>query len=443
MSRVNRRDHLEGGAGAQPFFNEVAAAHVQADYFVRPSAPPLDDEDDNVYDLAGDVGWRHQQDLASSSSSDSIEGAEMVEFQSSSSSSGSSSDQLDIDNETRQFLKKKQKLGDDDDGLDAKADGLKPPMGRPKPRGKVRRTEEQRKKRHAARHREDAKELQGWRRYLCTLWRWNQKKSKSVRAPTVYRPYFIILISIINVILLAAEIGVNKGVEDLSTNPMVGPSAQTLLDMGAKYSPYMTDADGAWRFITPMFFHVGIIHLLFNLCSQLQMVTLEKNYGCHRIIPIYFLSGVAGTLASAIFVPNQIMVGASGAIFGLVGVVGVDLIQNWKRIKCPIVQMVVWVISVVISLAFGLLPGIDNFAHIGGFVQGIIGACIFLPIVGKANPSSKPRWGLALVCIPIDILLLVGGFVAFYVGTNVYGWCSFCSWIDCVPILDWCDSYKD
>jgi len=111
--------------------------------------------------------------LASSSSADSIEGAEMVEFQSSSSSSGSSSDQLDIDSETRQFLKKKQKLGDDDDGLDAKADGLKPPMGKPKPRGKVRRTEEQRKKRHAARHREEAKELQGWRRYLCTLWRYS------------------------------------------------------------------------------------------------------------------------------------------------------------------------------------------------------------------------------------------------------------------------------
>ena len=70
--------------------------------------------------------------------------------------------------------------------------------------------------------------------------------------------------------------------------------------------------------------------------------------------------------------------GASGAIFGLVGVVGVDLIQNWKRIKCPIVQMVVWVISVIISLAFGLLPGIDNFAHLGGFVQGIIGACVRL-----------------------------------------------------------------
>jgi hypothetical protein len=112
----------------------------------------------------------------------------MVEFQSSSSSSGSSSDQLDIDNETRQFLKKKQKLGDDDDGLDAKADGLKPPMGRPKPRGKVRRTEEQRKKRHAARHREDAKELQGWRRYLCTLWRYSPSRTRRTTAHTAHAP---------------------------------------------------------------------------------------------------------------------------------------------------------------------------------------------------------------------------------------------------------------
>jgi membrane associated rhomboid family serine protease len=439
MSRVRSNQYYEGGAGPQPFF-DVAAAHVQADYFVRPSAPPIDDDESDQQ-----ADWRQHQAFitsssssASSSSSDVIEGAEMVEFQPSGSVS-SSDDQLDTDADTRHLVKKKQI--EDDDSDDPKAALAR--QGRPKPRGKVRLTEEKRKKRHQARNIEDEKQLHGWRRFVCCLWRWNQKKSKSPRAPTVYRPYFIIIMSIINVILLAAEIGVNKGIESLSTNPMVGPSAQTLLDMGAKYSPYMTDADGCWRFITPMFLHVGIIHLLFNLCSQLQMVTLERNYGCHRIIPIYFLSGVAGTLSSAIFVPNQIMVGASGAIFGLVGVVGVDLIQNWKRIKCPLLQMVVWVISVIVSLAFGLLPGIDNFAHLGGFVQGIIGACIFLPIVGKANSSSKGRWGLAIFCIPLDVMLLVGGFVAFYVGVNVYGWCSFCSWIDCVPILDWCDSYKD
>lgn len=148
--------------------------------------------------------------------------------------------------------------------------------------------------------------------------------------------------------------------------------------------------------------------------------------------------------------------------------------------------MAFWVISVIVSLAFGLLPGIDNFAHIGGFIQGIIGACvrllnsyqcwhamaecarmvnqIFLPMVGKANPSSKGRWILALVCFPLDVMLLIAGFVAFYVGkycliirsesrhltvrlpclgVNVYGWCSFCSWIDCIPVENWCDSYKD
>lgn len=42
---------------------------------------------------------------------------------------------------------------------------------------------------------------------------------------------------------------------------MVGPSAQTLLDMGAKYSPYMTEAHGAWRFITPMFLYARHIHI--------------------------------------------------------------------------------------------------------------------------------------------------------------------------------------
>jgi hypothetical protein len=61
MSRINRRE-LDGGLGQQPFFNEVAAAHVQADYFARPSAPPIDDEDeDDVYDLVGDADYRHQQ----------------------------------------------------------------------------------------------------------------------------------------------------------------------------------------------------------------------------------------------------------------------------------------------------------------------------------------------------------------------------------------------
>jgi len=168
----------------------------------------------------------------------------------------------------------------------------------------VRRTEELRKKRHQSRK---EKELSGWRHFLCSLWRWNQKTAKSPREPTVYRPYFIIIISIVDIIVLAAEIGINKGIESLSVNPLVGPSEQTLLDLGAKYGPYMKSGGGAWRFFAPIVMHVGIIHLLVNLCSQLQMIPLEKQYGCQRIIPIYLLSGIASVLSSVIFVPNLVM----------------------------------------------------------------------------------------------------------------------------------------
>lgn len=107
--------------------------------------------------------------------------------------------------------------------------------------------------------------------------------------------------------------------------------------------------------------------------------------------------------------------------------------------RYPFFHAAIWVISVLISLAIGLLPGIDNFAHVGGFIQGIIGACvllpfpletgckccleaplyiqIFLPMVGQPTPSGKKRWTLTLVCIPIDILLIIGAFLAWYLGT--------------------------
>jgi len=386
-------------------FGTVASEHVQVDYFVRPSAPPVDilEDEDHI------------------SCQDSDGGLEMQEYESPSSPFSKQPD----GSVTKHLVK----------SPDIASGSSYQGQGRPKPKGKVRRTEELRKKRHQSRK---EKELSGWRHFLCSLWRWNQKTAKSPREPTVYRPYFIIIISIVDIIVLAAEIGINKGIESLSVNPLVGPSEQTLLDLGAKYGPYMKSGGGAWRFFAPIVMHVGIIHLLVNLCSQLQMIPLEKQYGCQRIIPIYLLSGIASVLSSVIFVPNLVMVGASGSIFGLIGVLGIDLIQNWKCIKYPFFHAAIWVISVLISLAIGLLPGIDNFAHVGGFIQGIIGACIFLPMVGQPTPSGKKRWTLTLVCIPIDILLIIGAFLAWYLAVPADQWCSFCRLVVCLPFFSWC-----
>jgi len=117
----------------------------------------------------------------------------------------------------------------------------------------------------------------------------------------------------------------------------------------------------------------------------------------------------------------------------------VDIIQNWKKIKCPVIQLLFLVATVLFNFALGLLPGIDNFAHLGGFVQGIIGAIIFLPRLGKKMVRSGiPRWILAVVFIPIDILLFVGALLGFYLGVQGNQWCTFCTWISCLPIADWC-----
>jgi rhomboid protease GluP len=68
----------------------------------------------------------------------------------------------------------------------------------------------------------------------------------------------------------------------MTVNPWFGPSTDTLLDAGAKYAPYIYAGEW-WRFVTPIFLHVGLIHIALNLSMQLRVgLQLEKSYGAHR-----------------------------------------------------------------------------------------------------------------------------------------------------------------
>ncbi len=154
---------------------------------------------------------------------------------------------------------------------------------------------------------------------------------------------------------------------------LTGPSLRTLLDLGAIYPPAVA-AGQYWRFLTAMFLHAGLIHLLLNMYAlYLFGYLIEAAFGKPRFIAIYFVSGFLASVASYSFSGVETVgVGASGAIFGLLGA---WLAYNWRRRQLASASANLrWVLFLLlINLVFGLsIRGIDNFAHLGGFVGGIL-----------------------------------------------------------------------
>lgn len=179
-----------------------------------------------------------------------------------------------------------------------------------------------------------------------------------------------------------------------------------------------------WRLITPIFLHVDILHIGFNsyaLFSFGQQV--EQSFGRFRFLLAYLLSGVAGTAMSFLLSANA-SVGASGAIFGLVGVLAAYYYRYRRRMTAGSRALSNVVIVVIMNLIYGFTsPGVDNWGHIGGLLAGIVLGTFLAPEyqVVQLDPfhppqvvdsSSPGRWGIGIVLVGMGILLaLIGGII--------------------------------
>ncbi len=153
-----------------------------------------------------------------------------------------------------------------------------------------------------------------------------------------------------------------------------------LLRIGALYRPYIEHGE-YWRLVSPMFLHgdgtIGgtLLHLAMNLWALFQLGTLyETMFGTRRFLWIYFLTGIAASLTS-MFATGGPSVGASGAIFGIMGafVFSVRRSPVWRhnRIARSIaMQCVFWIVANIAVTS--QIPKIDNAAHIGGLLAGLI-----------------------------------------------------------------------
>lgn len=145
---------------------------------------------------------------------------------------------------------------------------------------------------------------------------------------------------------------------------------RVLIEFGAKVNS-LIQAGEIWRFFTSMFIHIGFMHLIFNLYAFWSLGPfIEERFGHWRFFTIYSLSGLGGSIASFFFSP-ALSAGASGAIFGLLGALFYYSIKRPSLWKSGLGMNLVLVL--LINLGFGLtMPGIDNFAHLGGLLTGII-----------------------------------------------------------------------
>jgi rhomboid protease GluP len=164
----------------------------------------------------------------------------------------------------------------------------------------------------------------------------------------------------------------------------------TLIGFGASLRPYFIDGQ-YWRLVMPMFLHLSPTHLALNLLGfSLFGPLLERAYGCGRFALVFLGGGIAGSLASMLF-SRQLGAGASGGILGVCAALVLiryrhaALLPAGAQAKCGS-QLAT---GIGLTLAFGwLVPGIDNWAHLGGLAGGTAVGSMLKP------PSPAPDLAL-------------------------------------------------
>jgi rhomboid protease GluP len=154
-----------------------------------------------------------------------------------------------------------------------------------------------------------------------------------------------------------------------------------LLAWGANFRP-LIHGFGALRLVTSQFVHGGLMHLVGNLYGLLLAgLFLTPVVTNARLIACYLLCGLGGSVASVVAHPATVSIGASGAIFGLFGILLTLLLLNDARFTQARTAILLNAgIFVVLNLLIGAAtPGIDNAAHVGGLVVGaVLGIGLFL-----------------------------------------------------------------
>lgn len=214
-------------------------------------------------------------------------------------------------------------------------------------------------------------------------------------------------------IILGINVAVFLGMVLASGNPLAfaNPLQEFPLQESVRWGAnvgVLTFSGQWWRLLTCVFVHGGLLHIGFNMwCLWYLGELCESLYGRWTYAAIYLICGVGSSLASAAWHPFIPSVGASGAIFGLAGALITALKLGEFSVPRSALSGMMRSLGafVVYNLLFGaVMPGIDNTAHIGGLITGVVVGALVALIAPQADPPLR-RVAVLLVVM----LTLAGG----------------------------------
>jgi membrane associated rhomboid family serine protease len=186
-----------------------------------------------------------------------------------------------------------------------------------------------------------------------------------------------------------------------------------IVAFGAKSNPHISEQHQYYRFITAMFIHIGFVHfLLNNYALWIIGQEVERLYGSARFVALYLLTGISGVVASYFFT-EAVSAGASGAIFGLFGVIATFAFRYRREIpevlSRDIKRRILPIIA--INLVFGFSVRIvDNAAHLAGLFAGVV-LTLVIPYMRPHEKATATIWrGVQALLLALTFLAFVTAF---------------------------------
>lgn len=218
------------------------------------------------------------------------------------------------------------------------------------------------------------------------------------------RTYTVTLaLIIINVLIFLAELAQGIGIS--------GGGNSSIVTRGGLYGPAIATGE-TWRIVTSGFIHESVLHVAFNMWVLWVLgVAFESYVGSRRMIIVYGVSLLWGAAGALLFDPGALTIGASGAIFGLMGA----LVVMFRQRGVAVMQSGLGVL-IVLNLVFTLtVPGVSIGGHIGGLIGGVLAGFVLSGFgrghiaYGRMNSAvAGGILGLAAVAVAICLLAAHG-----------------------------------